>query len=217
MELVQADIGDNIWTTIITILFALSLIAERISNVIKLNWKSLRERLQSKKEEKIRERNILWLALFSGCLVSFLAGADLFHLINNAELIAVADYFKDYGKPILGMLLTGFFISLGSKFWHDVLDIVLKFSELGRFRAEKQEMDNTINRVETKEKQLLGLLIKVYPEILIMDDFIALSVNNGRPELLFAKNPTQDHISFLDTVFNELGYTIRIAPVLQNS
>src|SRR5690349_7220797 len=118
MQLLQID-TEGLAVTIVTILFTLSLISERVSNLIKLCFESLSVRRYQPSLEKQRERNILLLALVSGLLVAFIAGADLFVLVNECRLLRSAEF---SGQNVPGIILTGFFVSLGSKFWHDVLD-----------------------------------------------------------------------------------------------
>lgn len=88
--------------------------------------------------EKLRERGILNLAILCGITVAVLSGADLFELIKNGQPRYyqgdgwrnwAGDIFKNH---LLGCALTGLFISLGSKFWHDVLDLILYSSNLKR-------------------------------------------------------------------------------------
>jgi hypothetical protein len=148
--------SENIWITITTIMLMLSLISERVSNLVKLNWPVLRDKGKTENEEKIRERNVLVLAVVSGCLVAIVAGADLFTLVNKGKLLNANSLNR---TNVLGMLLSGLFISLGSKFWHDVLDIVLQFSKLKKFKALNEKVSisenpNTYNLLKEKEQNL---------------------------------------------------------------
>ena len=152
---------ENLWVTIITIMFTLSLISERLSNLIKLNWPRLREKRHNNSLEKKRERDILLLALFCGLATALLAGADFFYLIENGKLYGIkmagsptsnGTNNLDIGRSVVGCILTGLFISLGSKFWHDVLDIVLQFSNLQKYRQRggQEETVRSIDAIEIK-------------------------------------------------------------------
>jgi hypothetical protein len=144
MNLLQGDgvlNADNIWVTIVTILFTLSLISERIANLIKLNTDHLGEKRFNLRGEKRRERNIMLVAVGCGILTSTVAGADFFTLIDKGKLVSTLDIFRSgdgltVSKVALGFILSGFFVSMGSKFWHDVLDIVLQFSNLKKFKVD---------------------------------------------------------------------------------
>lgn len=216
--------ADNIWIAIVTILFALSLISERIANLIKLRLPTTRWNLRDKRlgrsDEKIREGQILTLALIAGWIVAFISGADLFTLINDGKLLNYENYEFTWDprkwtwKPFMGMFLSGFFISMGSKFWHDVLDIVLQFSALKKYRAEKQEIDNKAGVDASKEKKLLNLFVKVYPRIVKMAGFMSANLLDSTLEIVFAEEPEKKDTSFLDTVLRDVGYTVRIAPKL---
>ncbi len=97
MCLLQAGLSidsDDLGVTIVTILFALSLISERIANLFKLNSRILRVRRYTPGEEKRRERDILWLSVICGILTAAIAGADLFTLFSRGELLYILEIFK---------------------------------------------------------------------------------------------------------------------------
>jgi hypothetical protein len=210
--------SEDLWVTIVTILFALSLISERIANLIKLNprisrW-NLRDKRLERSDEKAREGQILTLALICGWIVAIISGADLFTLIKEGRLLDRSEYLKEDYRPILGMFLSGFFISLGSKFWHDMLDIVLQFSQLKKYRAEKQEIDNKAGVAVNEDKKLLNLLMRVYPRMVKMNGFMSARFLGSTLELVFVDDPDTKDKDFLDTVLRDVGYTIHIAPEL---
>ena len=217
MDATTAELSDGIWTTIVTILLALSLISERVSNFIKLHSKKLRERTGTMEEEKVRERNIQRLALFSGLLVSAIAGADLFNLLKGKEGGLLGFSWANFGDPtiILGMILTGFFISLGSKFWHDMLDIVLQFSELKKFQAKKQDIDNQDVVARGKEKILLDTIAEMCVEITTLPGFQSMEVKNNTPVITFEETPSPEQQDFLKAIFPVTGFRIAIASELQ--
>lgn len=138
---------------IVTVLFILSMIFERISEFLKqyLSCKKVvgvgchivgdtsTKHPSGSKEEKRREYRILKMNLFLGFLTSFLAHASFFDLLRNLEnpgkVIGwpkdLSSIFNDItiGTPVqfvVGCLFTGAFISMGSKFWHDLLDLLLQ-------------------------------------------------------------------------------------------
>ncbi|AYL94235.1 DNA/RNA non-specific endonuclease [Mucilaginibacter celer] len=135
--------GTDAWQAIVTILFALSLISERISNVFKLWWTKAEMSVGTLKQRKTHENNVLWIAILGGMITSFVAGADLFHMINyHNQLLFFSGLFiastgESITQHVCGAILTAFFISLGSKFWHDMLDIVLQFSNLKKSQSDQ--------------------------------------------------------------------------------
>lgn len=216
--------ADNIWVAIVTILFALSLISERIANLIKLKlptsrW-NLRDRRPERGDEKVREGQILTLALIAGWIVAFISGADLFLLIDKGELLNYDNYKftpdprKWTWKPFIGMFLSGFFISMGSKFWHDVLDIVLQFSALKKYKAEKQEIDNRAGTEGSNERGLLPVLLEEYPVILKLKGFVSAKFRGATLELLFVDVPQEADKNYLESVLHEVNYSIQVAPKL---
>ncbi|MFI5405628.1 MAG: hypothetical protein ACHQ1D_03855 [Nitrososphaerales archaeon] len=151
----------NIWITIVTILFALSLISERISNLLKLQIKKFRIEPSDEIKKKEKERDIMWLALISGLFVSIVSGADFFTLINEAKLVSIfniGDPSLPMLRTLMGIFLSGVFISMGSKFWHDILDIVLEFSNLRKYRSREAEEEVKLMNFEIKEKEQIQLL-----------------------------------------------------------
>jgi hypothetical protein len=132
----------NLVITVVINLFVLSMVSERLVNFLKLNfqklytWKLLppdikrflkvlfgnfRDKENSKKNEKLRERGVLNWAIFCSMIIAFCSQADLFYLIKCGEL-SMDIPFEKVSK--IGMILTALFMSLGSKFWHDLLDIL---------------------------------------------------------------------------------------------
>lgn len=142
------DIAEKVITTIVMQLFILSTISERVTNFIKLNLQSVTERLgnfrdkeNSQIKEKEREKGILNWAIVIGILVSVLAKADLFYMVKEGKL---QQSWVDIN--ILGCLLTGFFISLGSKFWHDLLDLLLQVKNLKSKLVDQKDIE--FSRIE---------------------------------------------------------------------
>lgn len=137
------DIAEKVITTIVMQLFILSTISERVTNFIKLNLQSVTERLgnfrdkeNSQIKEKEREKGILNWAIVIGILVAVLAKADLFYMVKEGKL---QQSWVDIN--ILGCLLTGFFISLGSKFWHDLLDLLLQVKNLKSKLVDQKDIE----------------------------------------------------------------------------
>ncbi|MGO4289850.1 hypothetical protein [Chitinophaga sp. RAB17] len=165
----------EVFIPIVILLFLLSLISERISNFLKLNlpevpegrkfWKFIpggpfRTQSEDPDCEKIRERRIAWLALISGFTVAFLAKANIFSMFRYMDRAnetlwwykdaerAIKDYHEPLGEIIIGCILTSLFISLGSKFWHDLLDLLLEVKNLKR----KLNDERTFQLPETIEQ-----------------------------------------------------------------
>jgi hypothetical protein len=133
---------------LITALFILSMISERIVNFIKLqfsNKKFLGIQLKNLKDaslisdvEDARTKRILVLNIIIGTFVAVGMRADLIAMMKNlqnpsqgigwSKNLTMADWLT---LPV-GCLLTGCFLSLGSKFWHDLLDLVMQVKDLKR-------------------------------------------------------------------------------------
>lgn len=142
-----------------TVLFILSMINERIVNFIKLQYsnKSMFSiqlgNLKDKKgdnEEDQRNKRIILLNIIVGTIVSLLMRADLISMISNIDQPSLGIGWKNFAVDkvvgwitlIPGCFLTGSFLSLGSKFWHDLLDLLLYTKDLKGSLA-KQVSDGT--------------------------------------------------------------------------
>lgn len=150
------------------VLLILSLITEKLANFIKLQ----NENIAIKNDtinEKTREKKIQNLSIIIGIIVALIAKANLFHFFNkNFELFWTIDDFKlpKIISNILGSIVSGLFLSLGSKFFHDLLDIVLQIKNLKRKLNDKaewdfnkiEEVDDYLNEIENErvENELLS-------------------------------------------------------------
>jgi hypothetical protein len=176
----------NVLITVVINLFVLSMVSERLVNFLKLNfqklytWKLLpkdvkrflkalfgnfRDKENTKKCEKLRERGVLNWAIFCSLIVAFASKADLFYLIRCGEL--PMDTYDKINKT--GITLTALFISLGSKFWHDVLDILYfyknareKLSDTNIFNLDSA--DAVEEFVNLKNSNLIFLLKSQHSE-----------------------------------------------------
>jgi hypothetical protein len=144
-------------------LFLLSMIAERFVNWLKLqfgregHWlmgfsrknEDLTVKTTDPDQEKLREQRILGLNLVVCVLLALLSHADLFAILNAGAPYSTIGWTNDAARTsltgfplvlmmVLGCILTGFFISLGSKFWHDLLDLLLYTKNLKEKIADPQ-------------------------------------------------------------------------------
>lgn len=121
------------FVTILFTLFVASTVNERIIDFIKLRRPVLCLKLVNHREEMKRHQRLWLLAFGMGIITATLVDINLLvFLIENysgAKLTGLL-------KPLLesrfawiatafGYLFTALFLSLGSKFWHDLLDLVL--------------------------------------------------------------------------------------------
>ncbi len=121
------------------ILTALSLAAERITNIVKLRSKDLRNKAR---DEKDRERQITNRALLVSLAVALLVKADFFEILSRLDApwetlgwarmqageLVRSSAVSGVGRfiyAVTGCLLTGCAMGFGSRFWHDVLGVLL--------------------------------------------------------------------------------------------
>lgn len=125
-------------------LFMLSLITEKISNFIKLSFPTLFTKFEDSLLDKKRERNIQLLTALIGIGVALICNADFFVLIKQNGSIAPLTKLEIEG--IIGCIVTGLFLSQGSKFIHDLLGTVLYYKNIKKSLYCKQKIENNLLR-----------------------------------------------------------------------
>lgn len=151
---------------IVFVLLILSMITEKITNLVKLrptSWvKSIALFFVSKKQgleksEKQRTREIQTMAIIAGITVALVTRASIFHVSDPNFNLGWQhfDFCQNYAwlyvlYDIFGCVLTGFFLSLGSKFFHDLLDLLLEAKNLKRKLNDRESVKNlhTIDEVD---------------------------------------------------------------------
>ncbi len=174
-QFLQSSLLDKGIYIVIT-LFILSMISERFVTWFKLyfgkegRWfpgfskktEDLRKMIKTPEEEKQLEVKVLGLNIVLSCLIALLSHADLFDIISSTSPNNSIGWQKNADfdfNTFVGCILTGFFISLGSKFWHDLLDLLLysknlkaKLSDERTYTAPKtiEQFDEYINMPDSK-------------------------------------------------------------------
>jgi hypothetical protein len=131
---------------LVVLLSVLSVAAERLANLVKprhADHRESRDRV-SRAGEKERERRIGNRVLVVSVLLAVAVKADFFAIVShldapwdtlgwtrNAPIRSPAELLT----TIVGTILTGLSLGFGSKFWHDVLDIVYGARDNLRRRA----------------------------------------------------------------------------------
>ncbi|RDB03833.1 hypothetical protein [Runella aurantiaca] len=136
--------------------------AKLIIKFFKIGNTSLKGPLNSLEEDK-RYYRLLKISIFCGFVTAFILHADFFTILKNIneptkvfswdgiDLFRLFDlnYFlenlTDGIKYIVGCLFTGFFISFGSKFWHDLLDLLLEAKNLRRKLVDERTFTSIDN------------------------------------------------------------------------
>ena len=146
------------------------MITEKIGNFIKLSEISwLKKRMKTSSEDQ-RERKIQTMSMLTGIGVALIAKANIFQVYSNPKF----EFFwsstdlnatlAGWLSNILGSLLCGLFLSLGSKFFHDLLDMLLQVKNLKRKLVSNEELK--LNSIEEYDKYIADIEPKS------MNDFI---------------------------------------------
>jgi len=126
------------------VLLILSLITEKIANFVKLSYDNLASNQGSVMGEKRREKNIQLITIAVGIAVALLSKANLFEFFKEEfNLFWTAE---DFGglkllSNIVGSVISGLFLSLGSKFFHDLLDVLFQIKNLKRKLNDKADLE----------------------------------------------------------------------------
>lgn len=206
--------------SIVIMLFTLSLISERLVTWVKLEWGRRGKKLPgfstagedwSKKSndeqtEKIREKQILGLNIVLSTVIAVAANADFLQILRASNPYEAIGWGCPQWTSLIGWPLTGLFISLGSKFWHDLLDLLLYTKNLKQKLSDPQtyevtsvdQLEEFLKFTETDLIQLAiaqneqALRIK-FPGIRDLNDSVKI-INNERRKVLtvyFKDNSTK--------------------------
>lgn len=151
----------EILITGLMILFILSTITEKLANFIKLNdtindtknFKNIKIRTVNEEDEKNREKKIQIISILIGVAVALICKANIFEILTseNVQLFWSAPYTDLLSSftIIVGCIICGIFLSFGSKFFHDLLDIVFQIKELkNKLNVKKLAEIKTINEFD---------------------------------------------------------------------
>lgn len=208
---------------LVTILFLLSMVCERIADFLKHylcgnEFFGIGDTITKSPGDDIKEQarayRILKINVWCGVLVSAILKADLIKIFNNI---------KDPGKTIgwnninsyntldsflliPGIFLTGCFISFGSKFWHDLLDILYQVKNAKRVLADPQtyKIDNinTLQKVfNTYQSEFIkAAYLEAKTKYMAMENVKAIGIKNNDLgyyfEITVSKNDTSINQSY---------------------
>jgi len=131
---------------LLVLLSVLSIAAERIANLVKLKDPALRVSKTDEAAEKAREQAITWRAIAIAIGVAALVKADFFEIITHLDApwetmgwihpsgaqwsqSFALNSVGQFAYAMVGSVITGIAMGFGSKFWHDMLDIVFQTRE----------------------------------------------------------------------------------------
>lgn len=170
--------------SVVIILFILSVINEKLVQLIRKYspftkrsgiWKHIRYKQtgSTPMDNKI-EREILSLSFWVGFIICLLFRVDIFEMFRTQDTASTLYWTTDiwysywegyewlYKIPLLllSFSLTAFFLTFGSKFFHDLLDTLFQVKNLKRKMADENTFD--VDSVE----QLDDYLNKTYSELI---------------------------------------------------
>ncbi len=145
---------------LLLVLTVLSITAERLTNLLKLQDDRLNERKPDKKAERTREYRISLRTMAIGVLLTILVKANFFEIMSNLQdpwstlgWVRLEDYrwirspatveLSAFLYTLGGCFVTGLGLGFGSKFWHDLLGTVYEMRSLARNKKDKQLLEMT--------------------------------------------------------------------------
>lgn len=178
----------------ILLLFVLSQVSERISNFLKLNlperfFGNLDIKEKVKVKEKIRERKIMFISLVAGSITSFLFYYSFFEYdtkTDDENFKNLKSYLSEF--KFSSIILTTFFLSFGSKFWHDLLDIIFYYKNAQRsiqngevFQASSAEDIKAILELSSVKIALRALAV-MKNDFMAIPGVVAVGIGNTLEE-----------------------------------
>lgn len=169
------NIDLDIFIQITFVLLVLSLINEKLVNFVKLRWpdNALKRLLNPKvhlsrhatvadfveADAKKKGREIQTLAMFMGISLAIACRANLFKIYEEdyelgwGQVVENGYSWLAAGSDFIGCILTGIFLSLGSKFFHDLLDLLLETKNLKKKLTDRGSIDN-LHTIEEFDKYI---------------------------------------------------------------
>jgi hypothetical protein len=156
---------------------------------------------QDDAREQERTFRILKINVWSGILLAAILKADLIKIFNNIKEPGQTlgwNKISEYGllDAILlpfGIILTGCFISFGSKFWHDLLDILYQIKNTKRILADPETYK--VDNIKTLQK-----LFNTY-----QSDFIKAAYHEAKTKFIAI-----DSVQAIGIKSNDKGYYFEI-------
>lgn len=156
---------------------------------------------QDDAREQERIFRILKINIWSGILLAAILKADLIKIFNNINEPGKTlgwNNISEYGlfdatMLLFGIILTGCFISFGSKFWHDLLDILYQIKNTKRVLADPETYK--VDNIKTLQK-----LFDTY-----QSDFIKAAYLEAKTKFMAI-----DSVKAIGIKSNDLGYYFEI-------
>lgn len=142
------------YLNLLVLLTVLSIVSERITNVIKLRSSALRVPHTDPSQEKTRERGITLRSILVGIVVALLMKANLFEILASLDSpwqtlgwvqidgprwvrTTASQSSGNFIYSLAGCVITGFALGFGGKFWHDILDSVFELRGIAQRISQK--------------------------------------------------------------------------------
>jgi hypothetical protein len=176
------------------VLLILSLITEKIANFFKLHYEPLANKKELEIDEKVREKHIQLVTIIVGVIVALISKANLFDFFKDKfNLFWTEEDFKGIAflSNIIGSIISGLFLSISSKFFHDLIDMLLQSKNLKRKLNDKanweskniETFDNYIK--EDESKRIENSLLPYKSKLMQIENVVCVSsvLKNDKPLL----------------------------------
>jgi len=222
----QTDMAEKI-IQLVTILFLLSMICERVADFFKhylcgSEFFKIGDTITKTPGNDIKEQarayRILKINVWCGIITASILKADLIKILNNVQDAGstlgwanITSYnLRDVLFLIPGIVLTGCFISFGSKFWHDLLDILYQIKNAKRILTDPNlsQIDNikSLEKViNTYQSDFIkGAYLQAKSEFMLRDNIRAVSLKMNESGLYYFELKARDLNTQIDPFYNYL-------------
>lgn len=139
---------DNLIAVVLQLLI-LSQITERITNFIKLNTDKIKLKKDNIVDENERKKLIEIRSIIVGILVALICKANIFEMFSDKFAFFWNGKNSISFSNVIGSIICGPFLSVGSQFFHDLLDLLLQVKNLKRKLNDRADFDfNDISEVD---------------------------------------------------------------------
>lgn len=152
------------------VLLILSLVTEKMANFYKTHSRIIAH----EKNERARSAKIQFATILIGVGVALICKLNLFEIFRTDFVLfwnTSADW-ENYKwiSNVLGSVISGFFLSLGSKFFHDLLDLLLEAKNLKKKMSLRA--GSGLDAIEELEERLSATdnkHIRIFLDTMLLD------------------------------------------------
>jgi hypothetical protein len=152
------------------VLLILSLVTEKMANFYKTHSRIIAH----ERNERERSKKIQFATILIGIGVALVCKLNLFEIFRTDFVLfwnTSADW-ENYKwvSNVLGSVISGFFLSLGSKFFHDLLDLLLEAKNLKKKMSQRTDLGlEAVEEFGTQLSATDNKHIRIFLDTMLLD------------------------------------------------